>query len=422
VTNPVLCRRGRSLPLIFATSLPKIKAFLRPASLAAATQALLVRLLTACLHHPGRMAASCAAAAVRTQARPRAQLVRFLARRHWARDGAVLRAVAELLLAREPSRAGRWRFLLDQTHVGQQGRRTENTVSRANYRPRAKKGNRKPKRYAKRSCHGFVCGLLLTPSGLRLPGCRSYYTEASCQARGRPYRTQPELAAELIRDLAVPQGADVVVRGDTAYEARDLRAAGQARRCGWVVPVNPERVLATPKPRPQVRARAAGLAAEHFEAVRLVPGRGRYARQARAAAGRVGPQAKARVYYAPAERRAVRPAGDVLRVFATKEPPQAGRAVPVPKVRMTDRVGWGAAPVVAAYALRWQVEINQAHYTPSDRLYRGVAARYSRRRGAAGVGPVVPATARVPTGRCLLSEHPDGRLPPRAGGLHPRAA
>ena len=90
------------------------------------------------------------------------QLTRFLARCHWSRDWAVLDAVADLLLRQEARRHGTWVFLLDQTYVGQQGQKTENTFSRANYRPRAKKGDRKNKKHAKRSCHGFVCGLLLT--------------------------------------------------------------------------------------------------------------------------------------------------------------------------------------------------------------------------------------------------------------------
>lgn len=343
--------------MIFADTLPRIKTFLRPARLAAATQALLVRLIAAFLHHPGRMSASQAAAAIRSQARHRAQLARFLARCRWSKDWAVLTAVAGLLLAEEAGRGGTWAFLLDQTYVGQQGHKAENTFSRANYRPRQKKGSRKQKKHARRSCHGFVVGLLLTPSGLRVPCCRCYYTADYCRARGLPYRKQTELAAELIGALAVPAGAAVVVLGDTAFEAKDIRAACAARGFTWVVPVNPERVLAGPKPRPKVSALAAGLAAEHFEAVRLVPGRGARAAQRRAARCRVGPKAKARTYYVHAERRAVHNVGDVLLVFSTKEEPRPGREVCVQKVLMSDGLSLTAAALVELYDLRWQVEL-----------------------------------------------------------------
>jgi hypothetical protein len=343
--------------MIFANSLPKIKTFLRPARLSPTTQGLLIRLLVAFCQPAGRLSASAAASAIRSQARHRAALIRFLARQHWSRDWATLTAVADLLLQTEASRGGTWYFLLDQTYVGQQGQHTENTFSRANYRPRAKKGNRKQKKRAKRSCHGFVCGLLLTPSGLRIPCCRSYYTEAYSQTRGFAYRTQIQLAAELLRALTVPEGAEVVVLGDTAFEAEDIRQACQERRLGWVVPVNPERVLAGAKPRPKVTSLTATLSAEHFEAVRLVPGQGADAAQRRVARCRQGPQAKARTFWVHPERRAVHNVGPVLLVFSTKEEPQAGQAVRVQKVLMTDRVAWSAAAVVTAYSLRWQIEL-----------------------------------------------------------------
>jgi len=343
--------------VIFADALPRIKTFLRRAHLTATATTLLVRLVAAFVCHRGRLSASQAAGAIRSQARHRAQLTRFLARCHWSKDWAVLAAVADLLLQQEARRAGTWAFILDQTYVGQQGQKAENTFSRANYRPRPKQGNRKQKRHARRSCHGFVCGLLLTPSGLRIPCCRAYYTEGYCRAKGLRYRTQVALAAALIGGLAVPEGAEVVVLGDTAFEAEGLRAACAARGWAWVVPLNPERVLAGPKPRPKVLSLVAGLSAERFEAVRLVPGRGPLAAQRRAARCRVGPQAKARTYYVHPEWRAVHNVGDVLLVFSTKEEPKAGEPVTVQKVLLTNAVTLTAAQVVELYDLRWQIEL-----------------------------------------------------------------
>jgi hypothetical protein len=343
--------------VIFADALPRIKSFLRPARLTAATTALLIRLLAAFVNHRGRLSASQAAGAIRSQARHRAQLTRFLARCHWSKDWVVLAAVADLLWQHEARRGGTWVFILDQTYVGQQGQHTENTFSRANYRKRPKKGNRKNKKHAKRSCHGFVCGLLLSPSGLRIPCCRSYYTDGYCRAKQLAYRTQIELAAELIGAVAVPPGAEVVVLGDTAFEAKDIRAACATRGFTWVVPLNPERVLAGPKPRPKVLSLVGSLSAERFEAVRLVPGRGPLAAQRRAARCRVGPQAKARTYYVHSERRAVHNVGDALLVCSTKEQPQAAEPVRVQKVLLSNAVTLSAARVVELYDLRWQIEL-----------------------------------------------------------------
>lgn len=343
--------------MIFPHALPKIKTFLRPARLTASTQALLIRLIAAFCCHPGRMSASCAASAIRSQGRHRAAIVRFLARCRWSHDWAVLTQVADLLLQAEARKGGTWVFILDQTHVGQQGSKTENTFSRANYRPRQRKGNRKRKKYARRSCHCFVMGLLISPSGLRIPCCRSYYTEGYCRAKKLTYRKQPELAAELIRSAVVPQGAPVVVLGDTAFEAKDIRAACQERQWLWVVPLNPERVLAGPKPRPKVQSLVAGLSAEQFEAVRLVPGQGAHAAQRRVARCRVGPKVKARTFWVHPERRAVHNIGEVLLVFSTKEQPQSGQPVRVQKVLMTNGVGLSAAEVVPWYDVRWQIEL-----------------------------------------------------------------
>jgi hypothetical protein len=343
--------------MIFADALPKIKSFLKPAGLTAATAGLLLRLIAAFLDHTGRMSCAQAATAVRSQQRHRAALARFLARQHWSKNWAVLHDVAALLLHEESRRDGTWIFILDQTYVGQQGQQTENTFSRANYRPRPKKSQRRQKKGAKRSCHGFVLGLLLTPSGLRIPCCRCYYTQGYCQAQKLPYRKQTELAAELIRTVAVPAGARVVVLGDTAFEAQVIRQACQDRQFAWVVPINPERVLAGPKPRPQVKSLLAGMCAEQFQAVRLVPGQGAHAAQRRVARCRLGPKVKARTYYVHTERRAVHNVGDVRLVFSTKEQPQTGQNVAVQKILMTNAVTLRAAAVVELYDLRWQVEL-----------------------------------------------------------------
>jgi len=161
----------------------------------------------------------------------------------------------------------------------------------------------------------------------------------------------------LILQLAVPADAKVMVLGDTAFEAATIRDACAQRGWTWIVPLNPERVLAGPKPRAKVLSLVGGLTADRFEAVRLMPGQGRHAVQRRAARCRVGPQAKARTYYVQAERRPVHNVGDVLLVFSTKEKPKAGEAVVVQKVLLTNDRTLNAMQVVAWYDLRWQIEL-----------------------------------------------------------------
>ena len=62
--------------MIFADALPRIKTFLRPTHLAAATTALLVRLVAAFLCHRGRLSASQAASALPAQPLPATSLPR----------------------------------------------------------------------------------------------------------------------------------------------------------------------------------------------------------------------------------------------------------------------------------------------------------------------------------------------------------
>jgi hypothetical protein len=131
--------------------------------------------------------------------------------------------------------------------------------------------------------------LLLTPSGLRIPSCRSYYTEAYCAAHKKPYRKQTEWAADLIRSVAVPEGAEVVVLGDTAFDADTIRGACAQRQWTWIVPLNPERVLAGAKPRPKVWSLVKELKAERFTPVRLQPAGGPFVAQRRVARCRLGP-------------------------------------------------------------------------------------------------------------------------------------
>lgn len=344
--------------MIMDDALPGIKTFFKATSLKPNAVGMLIRLVAAFTCHIGRMSAAQAAGAIRSQTRHRAALVRFLAQLKWSRDWQVLTQVGELLWQAESARQGTWIFIVDQTYCGQQGQQTENTFSRANYRPRAKKSQRRQKKHAKRSCHGFVMGLLLTPGGRRLPCCRSYYTKAYCTAQQKVYRKQTELAAALIAGLAVPAGAEVVVLGDTAFDAATIRTACAERHWHWIVPLNPERVLAGPKgQRPKVWSLAKELKAQQFTPVRLTPGQGSFVAQRRVARCRLGPKVKTRTFYVHRERRAVHSLGEVQLVFSTMVKPKQGVAVAVQKILVSNDLKRSAAALVELYALRWQIEL-----------------------------------------------------------------
>jgi hypothetical protein len=337
-------------------ALPGIKRFLKPAGLNARATALVVRCMAAFCLHTGRMSTVQAAGAVRSEPRHRAQIGRFLARRS-LRQRSLLNALQGRLLAQEGT-GGRYLYLTDQTLCSQQGDTTENTYSSGNRTRRPRKGVRYNKyKHARKRCHCFVMGLLLTPSGARIPFRRCYYTQDYCARKGFAYRKQTELAADLIRELPLPAGAEVVVLGDTAFDAKVIRAACADRQYSWIVPMNPERVLAGPKPRPKVSSLAKGLTAGQFKAIRLNPNQGAYVAQRRRSAYRVGPKVKPRTYYAHAESRDVHSVGEVRLVFSTREQPKAGKLPVVQKILMSNDLTRSAAALVELYDLRWQIEV-----------------------------------------------------------------
>ena len=342
--------------MIMQDALPRIKAFLKPAGLGKTSLALAVRLVAAFCLHWGRMSAVQAAGAVRSEPRHRAQIGRFLGRDR-LRKRLVLDALRARVLAREP-RVGRYVFLVDQTLCSQRGDKTENTFSTGNRTRRPRKGVRYGKyKSARKRCHCFVLGLLITPSGTRLPFRRCYYTKDHCEKTGRTYRKQTELAAELIRELPLPDGADLVVLGDTAFDAGAIRAACAERGYPWIVPMNPERVMAGGKPRPKVSSLGKDLTAGQFVAIRLDPNKGEYAAMRRLSACRSGPKVKPRVYYAHSEIGDVQSVGTARLVFSTRERPAAAKPPTVQKILMTNDPSLKAAEVVELYDLRWQIEL-----------------------------------------------------------------
>jgi hypothetical protein len=350
--------------MIFATSLPDAKTFLAPLPLPATSLQTLVRFLVACLQ--GLHAAADAAGAIRTDPRHRAQLVRFLARHGWSDNWQTLTTLAEQLLQRCAAEVGTWVFILDQTYHTTFGRHAQNTFSRGNKKARSRQSARRQKKAHRHACHCFVLGLLISPvTGTRLPYVRSYYTRAYCQQRAasatrrRPaptFRTQTDLGADLIRALPVPRGCPVLVLGDTAFEAHQVRAACRARGFDWITPANPERVLAGPRDRPRLRAHCTHLAETAATPISLSPGLTDWWRHQRGSRGKAWRGKYARRYWARAETLDVHRVGTVGVVFSTTQEPQPGQPAAVQKILLTNRADWDAPRVVAAYAVRWQIE------------------------------------------------------------------
>ena len=81
----------------------------------------------------------------------------------------------------------------------------------------------------------------------------SYYTEAYCKAKKiARHRKQTELADSTYPPVAFAPRSARGGLGDTAFDAEAVQTACEERKFSWIVPINPERVLAGEKPRPKV--------------------------------------------------------------------------------------------------------------------------------------------------------------------------
>ena len=343
--------------IIVTETAAALKGFIGKTQLNDLARMMVLRMSLAFIARHGRMSCSQAAGSVASESIHRGELSRFLARPRWQSPGFndPLRA---LLLQRE-SRRGKFIFLVDATLVSQSGKKTQNTYSTGNRGRRPAKGRRyNKKKVVFKKCHSFTFGLLLTPSGIRIPFQVPHYTREYCEQHGLPHRTTAEAAADMIRALPLPAGAEVVVIGDTAYDAEVIRDACDARGYVWIFPANPERVYeGTKGRRPQLRSRLKDWQRLSLSTIRLRASMGEYAKYRRLSRWRVGPKMKPRVYYAYQEIREVRRVGRVQLVFSTMKPSLSKATPDDVKILMTNARNLSVRDVIELYSLRWQIEL-----------------------------------------------------------------
>jgi hypothetical protein len=342
--------------LIMQNALPGINKFLQPVAMNSKARELVISCIIAFLMHLGKMSATQAAGAVRSQGRHRAQICRFLGRKYWKRLN-LLGPLQHDLLEFETNKKGLFLFIVDQTICSVQAESAENSYHPRNTQKRTRKSNRKQKKSPKRSCHCFVMGLLITPSGIRIPFYKPFYTKTYCTEKNRPHRTQAEIAAEMIVELDLPETARVIVLGDTAFDAKVIREACSKRNFTWIVPINPERVLAGPKPRPKVCSLVEKICIQKLACIKVQAGVGKYVHYRRVSKCRIGPKIKPRMYYVHEESQDVHSVGMVRLLFSTIKDPKQGNDLKGCKILMTNDESLSMSEVIEVYGLRWQIEL-----------------------------------------------------------------
>ena len=178
-----------------------------------------------------------------------------------------------------------------------------------------------------------------------------------CKQKGLTHRTTAEAAADMIRELPLPEGAQVIVLGDTAYDAQVVREACAERGFQWIFPCNPERVWAGSKPRPKVRSFLKDWSSCSLQTIRFSPGQGKYVNYRRLSRYRIGPKAKPRTFYVHEERREVHSVGEVRLVFSTTQPKLVKATQNDVKILMTNVTRLSLKDVIELYSLRWQIEL-----------------------------------------------------------------
>ena len=343
--------------VMVADSLPGLKRWIAGLGLKDSAKLLVIRVVVAFLLHAGRM--SCLRAAGLCVARLGIGLRSAASwRGHDGGSSISTRSCGRICWSERPPTACS-SIIIDATLTSQAGKKTENTYSTGNRKRRPRKGRRYGKnKHARKNCHSFTMGLLITPSGMRIPFCKPYHTREYCKKKGLVHRTTAEAAADLIRELPLPEGAQVIVLGDTAYDAEVVRDACRDRGYSWIFPCNPERVLAGPKgKRPKVRSLLKDWSKWSRQTVRLAPGQGPYAVYRRLSPHRIGPKAKPRTYYVHQERRQVHSVGEVRLVFSTTKKDLKTATPDDVKILMTNDLRLSVRDVVELYSLRWQIEL-----------------------------------------------------------------
>jgi hypothetical protein len=343
--------------IIVSESARPLKRFIERTGLSDFAQSMVLKMMLTFMMHLGRMTCSQAAGSVASESVHRSQVTRFLARPRWQKNdfNAPLR---EALLQMEAGK-GKFIFIIDATLVTQAGFKTQNTYSTGNRKRRPKKGRRyNNKKVTHKKCHSFTFGLLITPSGYRLPFQIPHYTKEYCKAKGIQHRTTAEAAAELIRSLPLPAEAEVIVLGDTAYDAKVVREACDDRGYIWIFPANSERVYEGPTGnRPKLRSRLKDWTSLSLKKIRLRASTGKYAKYRRLSKWRVGPRQKPRVYYAYQEKLDVRSVGRVQLVFSTMKPNLKKATPDDVKILMTNATNMSVSEVIELYSVRWQIEL-----------------------------------------------------------------
>jgi hypothetical protein len=249
-----------------------------------------------------------------------------------------------------------WLLIFDGTDTKRGGlTKIQNTRNYGKKRKK-KKGGR-----PSTTTHTFVLGLLVLPCGVRLPLPRkSWCTKAYAKSQKLPYKTQIELAEELLRWLRplLPVDRSLVVLADSYFEGQALFKLCNDFDYTFISKLKSNRAFAD-APGQRIVAHGKALAQDKFRRRRLCRGKEATASYRRQPPRQ--PQAhEKRVYDYYSECRLVSTLGEAQVVYSWKTPAYT----PTPRrdrrqfaALVTNNRKLSAAKIVEYYELRWQIEV-----------------------------------------------------------------
>jgi len=210
--------------------------------------------------------------------------------------------------------------------------------------------------------HLFIMGLLITPTGYRIPFTRyTYYTKTYCRKNGLKYITQNQLAAMMVEEARkyLPVNIDLIVIADAFFDSKIMFQTCRKNRAVFITPADKARTyIHFFKYHDNLHARGGNKNMKDFRTFRIVKGQEQWTvNHARFS----HPENEGKIkhlYSVMGERLNVSGLGDTRVVFSHKS--NSGKKWTGSKsfvVLLCSDPEWDERKIVEYYALRWQIEI-----------------------------------------------------------------
>lgn len=249
-----------------------------------------------------------------------------------------------------------WYLVLDGTATRRGGFTKIGNAIKYRKKTKSHKGG-----YPSTKAHMFLMGILIAPNGTRFPLPHlPYYTKEYCRKNRIIFKTQVELAAQMILEAPIPpQVKEVMVLADEYYEGERVHEACAAKGYSYIIPTDSRRCLADRqgnRTNVTLHERGRHLSRGLFKKIVLVEGQESTAPYRRLSEpGR----RKKRVYRAYTEDRAVAGLGLVRVTYSWKRKTRKGgrSGGETYKVLVSNNLRLSVNRIVEIYELRWQIEL-----------------------------------------------------------------